>query len=289
MNRFIELNDGNKIPLIGFGTWRLEENRERQVVEQAIEVGYRFFDTASLYGTERAIGAAVNASNLPRQEFFLASKVWLDEMGYQNTIDACNRSLERLDTDFIDLYMIHWPKKQGMTDSEWKQLDLETWQALEFLASEGKVKSIGVSNFLPHHLNNLLDNCEIVPAINQLELHAGYFQEAAVQFCEEKNIKIMSWGSLGRGKEKSYNVLPIMEQFAHKYGKTPQQIYLRYLLQRQIIPLPKSNSKQHMIENIDVFDFNISEEDMWIITCMPQDCWLGEHPDFAIPTKKLVF
>ncbi|NLJ18082.1 aldo/keto reductase, partial [Globicatella sulfidifaciens] len=180
MNSFFELNDGNRIPKIGFGTWRLKENREQQVVEDAIEVGYRFFDTASLYGSEKAIGAAVNASSLPRKEFYLSSKVWLDEMGYQNTIDACNRSLERLGTDFLDLYLIHWPRKQGMSNSEWKHLDIETWNAMEFLASEGKVKSIGVSNFLPHHLNNLLDNCEIVPAINQLELHAGYFQEAAV-------------------------------------------------------------------------------------------------------------
>ena len=197
MQEFI-LENGMVLPAVGFGTYNAKGGDNLQMIKDAIEVGYRYFDTASLYGTERALGQAIKESGLPREAFQIATKVWIDEMGYENTKAALERSLSRLQTDYVDFYLIHWPKANE-EDEDWKTRDLETWRAMEEMVEEGKIKAIGLSNFLPHHLDNILEHCRIKPVLNQLELHVGYSQEAAVAYSKERGIQVQAWSPFARG------------------------------------------------------------------------------------------
>jgi diketogulonate reductase-like aldo/keto reductase len=187
--------------------------------------------------------------------------------------------------DYLDLYLIHWPRRLE-DDTDWKERDLETWRAMEELYAEGKIKGLGLSNFLPHHLDNILKNCKVLPVVDQLEVHPGYSQEAAVAYCKSKEILVQAWSPLGRS-----NVLqhPILLDMAEKYNKSVAQLCLRFLLQKKIIPLVKASSMERMKENMDIFDFEISAEDLSILEYMPQDMWQKEHPDFAIPKAKSNF
>lgn len=286
INTFYTLNNGMKIPCLGFGTYNEREDDNLKIIHTAIENGYRFFDTASIYETERVLGQAVRESKIPREEFIIESKLWIDEMGYDNAKAAFNATLDRLQMDYIDLYLIHWPRQTGDENENWKELDLETWRAMEELVDEGKVKALGVSNFLPHHLENLLANCRIKPVVDQLELHPGYSQEAAVAYCLAHDIRPMAWSPLGRGRENALAGNAILEKLAGKYGKSVPQINLRFLVQKGILPIPKASTPAHMQSNMDIFSFELSGEDMWRLSCMPQTTWLGEHPDFYIPQRK---
>ena len=286
MNEFYTLNDGTTIPKIGFGTYNEEFMDNRKVVLNAIECGYRFFDTASLYETERSLGNALIESGISRSEVIIETKLWIDEMGAENVEKAFERSLNRLQTDYVDIYMIHWPRQTGKDDENWKVLDIETWQAMEKLVERGKVKRLGLSNFLPHHLKNILDNCRIKPVVDQLELHPGYSQEKAVAYCQDNDILPMAWSPLGRGRENATIGNSILVRLADKYGRSVQQINLRFLLQKGILPIPKASSPEHMKSNMEVFDFELSEDDISMLSCMPQTAWLGEHPDFVIPDRK---
>jgi diketogulonate reductase-like aldo/keto reductase len=251
----------------------------------AIEAGYRYFDTASLYGTERVLGQAIRESGIPRSEFFLVSKLWIDERGYHEAKQAFERTLDRLGTDTLDLYLIHWPRgTEG--DTDWKEKDLDTWRAMEELYKAGRIRGLGLSNFLPHHLENILKHAKVEPVVDQLELHPGYTQEAAVRYCRENDIRVQAWSPLGRSAMLEN---PILKTYAKKYGKSVAQICLRFLLQKDIIPIVKASAMERMKENQDIFDFEISREDMFILNNMPQNTWLGEHPDFAIPKKKSNF
>lgn len=267
------------VPAIGFGTYNAKGGDNLQMIKDAIEVGYRYFDTASLYGTERALGQAIKESGLPREAFQIATKVWIDEMGYENTKEALERSLSRLQTDYVDFYLIHWPKANE-EDSEWKTRDLETWRAMEEMVEEGKIKAIGLSNFLPHHLDNILEHCRIKPVLNQLELHVGYSQEAAVAYSKERGIQVQAWSPFARGVLEEH---PLVQRLAGKYGKSPAQICLRFLYQKGIMPLIKASAKERMLQNMDIFDFVLEKEDVQMLECMPQNTWGGEHPDFAVP------
>ena len=272
------LNNKVKIPTIGFGTWKTAGEDCSTTIKTAIQAGYRYFDTASFYGTESGIGQALQESNIDRKEFFLASKVWKEEMGYDNTIQAFENTLKRLQTNYLDLYLIHWPIPiVGMPADTWKQLDLDTWKAMEDLYRSGKIRAIGVSNFLPHHLDNLLEHCDVVPAANQLELHPGYLQSAAVQYCEQHNILLQAWSPLGRGRVAQE---PLLIELAEKYQVKNAQICLRFLLQKGYILLPKSSNISRMQENQDIFKFEISREDIFRIETLPQTGWSGEHPDY---------
>ena len=286
MNEFYTLSDGLKIPKIGFGTYNEEFADNKAVILDSIECGYRFFDTASLYETERSLGNALKESGIPRTDVIIETKLWIDEMGADNVRKAFEKSLNRLQTDYIDIYMIHWPRQTGTDDEKWKELDAETWVAMERLVRQGKVKHLGLSNFLPHHLKNILENCSIKPVVDQLELHPGYSQEAAVAFCKTNGILPMAWSPLGRGRENATIGNAILVRLAKKYGKSIQQINLRFLLQKGILPIPKASSKEHMKANLEVFDFELSEDDMYMLSYMPQTAWLGEHPDFVIPDRK---
>ncbi|MCR5686544.1 MAG: aldo/keto reductase [Lachnospiraceae bacterium] len=286
MNEYYTLNDGSKIPKIGFGTYNEEFCDNREVILQAIECGYRFFDTASLYETERSLGNALRESGISRSEVIIETKLWIDEMGAGNVKKAFERSLTRLQTDYVDIYMIHWPRQTGADDEDWKALDIETWNAMEDLVRKGKVRRLGLSNFLPHHLKNILENCSIRPVVDQLELHPGYSQERAVQYCLDNDVIPMAWSPLGRGRENATIGNSILVRLAEKYGRSIQQINIRFLLQKGILPIPKASSYEHMKANLDVFDFELSEDDISMLSCMPQTAWLEEHPDFAIPDRK---
>lgn len=280
------LNNGMKLPCLGFGTYNDKDGDNLEIIRTAIRAGYRFFDTASIYETERALGQAIRESGIPREEFIIETKCWVDELGYDNAKKAFEASLRRLQMDYVDLYLVHWPRQTGADDENWKELDLETWRALEELQAERKVKAIGCSNFLPHHLENLLANCKVRPVVDQLELHPGYSQEAAVAYCLAHDIRPMAWSPLGRGRENALAGNSVLGRLAEKYKKSIPQINLRFLIQKGIIPIPKASTLGHMKSNMDVFDFCLTEEDMWILSCMPQTAWLGEHPDFHIPTRK---
>ncbi len=279
------LPDGSRVPAIGFGTYNAKGGDNLQMIKDAIDSGYRYFDTASLYGTERALGQAIKEGGLPREVFFLASKAWTDEMGYEEVKKALERSLNRLQTDYLDLYLIHWPKVNE-EDINWKVRCQETWRAMEVLVKEGKVKAIGLSNFLPHHLDVILEMAHIMPAVNQLELHIGYSQEAAVAYTQSKGILVQAWSPLARGAMENH---PLILKLAQKYEKTMAQICLRFLYQKEIMPIVKSADKGRMLENRMIFDFELEKEDVQMLECMPQNTWQGEHPDFAIPKVKSNF
>ncbi len=286
MNEYYVLNDGSQIPKIGFGTYNEEFEDNKEIILHAIECGYRFFDTASLYETERSLGNALKESGIARSEVIIETKLWIDEMGAENAKRALDKSLNRLQTDYVDIYMMHWPRQTGADDENWKELDVETWKAMEDMVRQGRVKRLGLSNFLPHHLQNILDHCTIRPVVDQLELHPGYSQEAAVAFCKEHEVLPMAWSPLGRGRENATIGNAILVRLSEKYGKSIQQINLRFLLQKGILPIPKASSAAHMKANMEVFDFALTDEDVSMLSCMPQTAWLGEHPDFVIPARK---
>ncbi|MBA4701357.1 MAG: aldo/keto reductase [Ruminococcus sp.] len=269
------LNNGVKIPCVAFGTFKAAQENNKKVIGTAIETGYRYFDTASYYGTETYLGEAIRDSGISREEFFLTSKMWKDEMGYENTKRAFELSLENLGTDYLDLYLIHWPLPSP-DFQEWKQLDLETWRALEELYEEGRVRAIGLSNFLPHHIENVLEHCKVRPMVNQIEFHPGYSQEAAVRYCQEQGIQVQAWSPLGRMRISEE---PLILELAEKYQVSASQICLRYAIERDVIPLPKSSSPERMRQNQDLFNFKITKEDMYRLETLPQIGWSGEHPD----------
>lgn len=279
-----KLNNGMKIPCVGFGTYKAAEGNNVEVLKTDIEAGYRYFDTASFYQTEDFLGQAIRESNLPREDFFLVSKMWKDEMGYQQTKDALEKSLKRLGTDYLDIYLIHWPRPSADCEN-WKELDLETWRAMEELQKEGKIRGLGLSNFLPHHIKNILENGTVKPVVNQLELHPGYMQQAAVQYCKEHGIQMQAWSPIGRRRILEDGLIL---ELAGKYQVSPAQLCLRFLLQNDIIPLPKSSSMERMKQNMDLFHFEISEEDVSRLATMPQAGWSGEHPDPELAQKNVV-
>lgn len=279
-----KLNNDMKIPCVGFGTYKAAEGNNEEVLKTAIEAGYRYFDTASFYQTEDFLGQAIRESNLPREDFFLVSKMWKDEMGYQQTKDALEKSLKRLGTDYLDIYLIHWPRPSADCEN-WKELDLETWRAMEELQKEGKIRGLGLSNFLPHHIKNILENGTVKPVVNQLELHPGYMQQVAVQYCKEHGIQMQAWSPIGRRRILEDGLIL---ELAGKYQVSPAQLCLRFLLQNDIIPLPKSSSMERMKQNMDLFHFEISEEDVSRLATMPQAGWSGEHPDPELAQKNVV-
>lgn len=269
------LNNEVKIPCVAFGTYKAAQGNNVKILKMAIESGYRYFDTASFYGTETYLGQAVRESGIPRDEFFIASKMWKDEMGYEAAKEAFEKSLKRLGMDYLDLYLIHWP--QPSPDSkDWKQIDAETWRALEELYEAGKVKAIGLSNFLPHHIECLLENCRVRPMVDQIEFHPGHTQETVVAYAQEQGILVQAWSPIGRGRVLADELIV---KLALKYGVSPAQVCLRYALQRGVVPLPKASSEKRMKENQALFSFEISKEDMYRIGAMPPVGWSGEHPE----------
>jgi len=255
----IKLNNGIFIPSIGFGTSLVTGERCVETIRKAINIGYRLIDTASVYKNEVEIGQAIKQSGINREELFITSKVWKDSMGYENTLNSFQNSLKNLDLEYIDLFLIHWPNNRD------NKINVETWKALEKLYKDGKVKSIGVSNFLKHHLEMILDDCEIIPAINQIEFHPGLMRNETINFCKEKNIVIEAWAPLGKGKMLENEILL---NIAKKYNISIAQLCLKWCLQNDVIPLPKSENEERMKQNLDLFKFELEEKDIQIINNM---------------------
>ncbi len=255
----VKLRNGIEMPKIGFGTSLIEGEECINNIKLALQAGYRHIDTASAYKNEIYIGQAIKESKLPREEIFITSKVWKDSMGYENTIKSFNNSLQNLGLDYIDLFLIHWPRNND------EKLNIDTWKALEDLYKQKKVRAIGLSNFLKHHLEIILNNCEIIPMVDQLEFHPGLTRQETLNFCKEKNIVVEAWAPLGKGKMLQNEDLV---RIANKYKKSVAQICIKWCLQNDVVPLPKTTNWNRMLENKDVFDFTISDQDMEFINNM---------------------
>ncbi|MGO4913077.1 aldo/keto reductase [Leeuwenhoekiella sp. W20_SRS_FM14] len=263
-----KLHNGYKMPYIGLGVYKADDGEEViNAVRWALEAGYRHIDTAKAYDNEKGVGKAIKESKVNRKDIFLTSKVWNDDQGYDSTIQAFNDSLKRLDTDYLDLYLIHWP-----VEGKYK----ETWRALEDLYKEGKIKAIGVSNFLKHHLEDLMKDAEIKPMVDQLEFHPWLIQSELQDFCKQNDIQYEAWSPLMQGKAFENETLL---ELGEKYGKSPAQIVVRWDLQNGVVTIPKSTSKEHIISNSDVFDFELSDLDMKKINALDRDERIGPDPD----------
>lgn len=270
------LNNGIKVPAVGYGTYLSTEGGE-EALKLALEAGYRFFDTASFYKNETELGKVLKTSGILRADLQISSKMWRTEMGYEQTKKACNESLERLKTDYLDIYLIHWPKQDNYGD-DWKDILRQTWKAMEELYADGKIKALGLSNFLPHHLDVILDCAKIKPVVNQLELHVGYMQNAAIEYTKKNDILVQAWSPLGRQRVLNE---PIVIKMAEKYKVTPAQFLLAFLNQQEIMVLPKASTLERMKANLQFDGISISKEDMQFLICLPQMGWSGEHPDFV--------
>jgi diketogulonate reductase-like aldo/keto reductase len=269
MNKLTEtltLHNGVKIPKIGFGTFRIQDGKEViNAIKNALNVGYRHIDTASAYNNETGIGKAIKESEISRKDIFLVSKVLNADQGYESTLKAFEASINRLQVEYLDAYLIHWPKP----------LSNDTWKAMETLYKDGKIRAIGVSNFMIHHLETLLDKCEIVPMLNQIELHPQFPQEDLQNFCSKHNIIIEAWAPLMQGK--IFNI-ELMKDLSKKYKKSIAQIALRWLYQLNIVSIPKSSNPERIKNNVAIFDFTLSDEDMERIKTLKGDR-IGPHPD----------
>lgn len=274
--KFYLLSNNYKIPNIGFGTFRTPSGEEtEQSVLNAIKSGYRHIDCAAAYGNEKSVGDAILKSGVAREELFVTSKLWNDDKGYENTLKAFNKTLEDLQLDYLDLYLIHWPIAKA-SKNNWQEANTESWRALEELYNQGKIKAIGVSNFLPHHLEPLLENAKIKPMVNQIEFHPGMLQEETVEFCKKHHILVEAWAPFSNGQILTN---PVLKEIADKYKKSVAQFSLRWIIQKGIVPLPKSVTPERIKSNLEVFDFEISEQDVDIIDRLTDCGGSGLHPD----------
>ena len=270
------LSNGVQMPGIGFGTWQVPtDSTLENAVSAALKLGYRFFDTAQIYGNASAIGRGVLLSDLPRAEIFISSKIWTSHRSYDGVMRAFTDIIEQLKTTYLDQLLIHWPATQG-EPMIWQSQNAGTWRALEDLYEQGAVKVIGVSNFLPHHLVPLLARARIRPMVNQLEIHPGYPQFAAVNFCFKQNIAVQAWSPLGRGGLTHH---PLLIELGEKYGVSPALIALRWSLQHGFIPVVKALDAEHMKSNLDAFGLTLEDEDMTRLDTMQQVAFSGLHPD----------
>ena len=270
-----KLKNGVEIPCVGFGTWRSKDGEiAENAVRKAIEVGYRHIDTAAAYKNEESVGRAIKNCGIDREEIFVTSKLWNTERGYDKAKKAFEDTLRKLQLDYLDLYLLHWPAAANQYEN-WDELNLSSWKALTELYLEGKIRAIGVSNFLPHHMASLLKT-EIPPMVNQIEMHPGFVWDETVALCRENGILVEAWSPLGSG---SLIGDPLLLEIAEKYGKSVAQICLRWCLQMETLPLPKSVTPSRIEENTKIFDFELSAEDMAKINAMAETGTSGFHPD----------
>ena len=268
-----ELSNGVRIPCIGFGTWQSRGGEGVAAVKSALEAGYRLIDTAAAYGNELSVGAAIRESCVPRDQIFITSKLRNSAHGYDATMEAFEWSTQKLGTDYLDLYLIHWPNPLQFRPI-WKEATRGTWRAFEALYRAGRIRAIGVSNFMPHHIEMLMETAAIQPMVNQLKLCPGITQDAAVEYCRARGILVEAYSPFGTGSIFS---APEIREIAARYRKSIGQVCLRWSLQMGYLPLPKSGNPARIRENLDVFDFDLSEEDMAKIASLKGSC--GEAPD----------
>lgn len=256
------LNNGVKMPWLGFGVFKVQEGEEVvNSVKTALEVGYRSIDTAAIYRNEEGVGQAIAESNVPREELFVTTKVWNGDQGYEATLAAFETSLNKVGLDYLDLYLIHWPVPS-------KGLYVETWKALEKLYKDGRVRAIGVSNFNVNHLEDLLANCEIKPMVNQVEYHPVFNQKELRDFCKKNEIQLEAWSPLMQGGLLND---PVLVEIANKYNKSTAQVILRWDIQTGVVTIPKSIKPHRIADNADIFDFELTQEDLNQISTLNQN------------------
>lgn len=249
---FIALNDGARIPQVGLGVWQTPNDEAAPAVKAALDAGYRHVDTAAVYENEEGVGKGIRQSGLSRSDIFLTTKLWNNDQGYEQTLKAFEASLKRLGTDYVDLYLIHWP-------SAHRGLFVDTWKALVKLKEEGRAKSIGVSNFYPEHIEKIVAETSVTPVINQIELHPDFQQRETRAFHEKLKIATQSWSPLGQGKLLGH---PVIAEIAQKLGRTPAQVIIRWHIDNGLVVIPKSVTPSRIVENFKVFDFQLSPEDL---------------------------
>ncbi|MFE7136017.1 aldo/keto reductase [Streptomyces sp. NPDC057638] len=265
----VPLNSGFAMPQLGFGVYLVPDEEAAAVVTTALEAGYRSIDTASLYGNEKGTGQALAATALPREELFITTKLWNADQGYDRTLRAFDASLDRLGLEYVDLYLIHWP-----LPGKGKYVD--TYKALEKILADGRARSIGVSNFLPEHLDRLLAETSVVPAVNQIELHPQFAQAASRAYHAEHGIVTESWSPIGAGK--GLLEVPTVVAIARKHGRSPAQVVLRWHTQLGLVAIPKSATPSRIRENIDIFDFELDADDLAAFAALDEGRRLGPDP-----------
>ncbi|MFF7865686.1 aldo/keto reductase [Streptomyces qaidamensis] len=257
------------MPQLGFGVWQVPDDEAETAVATALEAGYRSIDTAAIYGNEEGTGKAIAGSGVPREELFVTTKLWNADQGYDSTLRAFDTSLEKLGLDYVDLYLIHWPTPE-------RGLYVDTYKAFEKLHADGRIRAIGVSNFLPEHLQKLIGETSVVPAVNQIELHPHLQQGASRDYHAEQGIATEAWSPLGQGK--GLLEVPAIVAIARKHDRTPAQVVLRWHLQLGNVVIPKSVTPSRIKENIDVFDFSLDDEDLAAISALNEDRRIGPDP-----------
>jgi methylglyoxal/glyoxal reductase len=264
----VKLKNGVPMPYFGLGVFQVHDGEEvKQAVQYSLSVGYRHIDTASFYGNEYGVGRAVRESGVPREDIFVTSKVWNSDQGYANTLRAFGASMKLLGFEYLDLYLVHWPVKRKYID---------TWKALEQLYTEGRVRSIGVSNFFRHHLEDLSAHCNVVPMVNQMEFHPRLVQQDLIDFCNSHSIQYEAWSPLMQGKIFNIKDLQIL---AEKYKKDVAQLVLRWSLQKGVVTIPKSIHRERINSNAQIFDFEITSKDMQAIDRLDKNERVGPDPD----------
>ena len=264
----VELSNNVSMPYFGLGVFQVDDGKQViQAVKHALSAGYRHIDTASLYGNERGVGLAVAESGIPRKEIFVTSKVWNSDQGYDSTLLAFEKSMKLFGFEYLDLYLVHWPVKEKY---------VETWKALERLYADGRVRAIGVSNFLQHHLEDLLPHCTVIPMVNQMEFHPRLIQQNLIDYCSSYKIQYEAWSPLMQGKIFTIKEL---QALASKYGKDIAQIVLRWNLQKGVVTIPKSVHPERIISNAQIFDFEIIAQDMMAIDHLDKHQRVGADPD----------
>ena len=267
-NPLVQLYNGQLIPQLGLGVYKVQQDVAVDVVRTALDLGYRRVDTAALYDNEQEVGAGIRASGLEREEVFVTTKIWNDRQGYQNALEAIDESLQRLNIEYVDMLLIHWPCPS-------QDKFVETWDALEKSLESGKVRGIGVSNFHPEHLDKLLATASVVPALNQVELHPGLGQAEIRAYDADKAIATEAWSPLARGQMSDTDSI---QAIAHNHGKTPAQVILRWHIQLGNLVIPKSSNLDRLAENLDVFDFTLSAEEMAAIDSLEAGHRIGPDP-----------
>lgn len=262
------LHNGVKMPWFGLGVFKVNEGSEVvESVKAAIRNGYKSIDTAAVYKNEAGVGQAIKEAGVPREELFITTKVWNADQGYESTLAAFETSMEKLGLDYLDLYLIHWPKPEKTRD---------TWRALEKLYKNGRIRAIGVSNFHIHHLKDLMANAEIKPMVNQVEYHPHLAQTELLEFCKAEGIQLEAWSPLKQGELLTE---PTIVEIADRHSKTPAQVILRWDLQTGVVTIPKSINEQRIIENANIFDFELSAEDMKALAALNKNERVGPDPD----------
>lgn len=281
VNDTVQLYNGVKMPGLGFGVWQIPQGATAECVKLALKAGYRNIDTAAAYFNEKEVGEGIRQAmeeyGIRREEIFVSTKLWNDHRGHDLAVEAIETSLANLGLDYIDLYMLHWPAVQKW-HKDWREINRDTYKAAEEYYKKGLLKSIGVANYLAHHVEALMQDAEIKPMVNQIEYHPGFGQIESARFCQENGIIVEAWSPFGTGDVLGNHIL---KTIAEKYGKSSAQVCLRWLLQKDIVPLPKSVHEERIIANTEIFDFELTEEDMKAIDAMPYCGGMRFNPDEA--------